>query len=206
VREVDAHDPVVPVLDRPASVARMTNGEMMVTRARFSMDGPDAIWVTIPLARPMVFALLGVLALIVVTGVVALGGVLKQGPMGSFISFAVGDLMLGLHNFLSGLLVVMVVAHLTGVLFESRREGENLALAMINGRKRREPGTVVGDAVAGDWPLHCWGCGHDCRRDTACCAAQTRRAAHHAGPRCQRCRDTKQLPLAIDAFPALDLY
>jgi hypothetical protein len=104
-----------------------------------------------PLGGAMVFAVLAVLALIVVSGVVALGGELKQGPLGAFISFAAGDLTLGLHNFLSGLLVAMVIAHLAGVVFESHREGENLAIAMVTGHKQPQPG-----AIPAPWPARLW--------------------------------------------------
>ncbi len=93
-----------------------------------------------PLGAMMVFALIGVLTLIVVTGVITLGGQDKQGPLAAFVSFAAGSLQRQVHKALALLLVAMVVAHLAGVVFESRAEAENLTAAMITGRKRGEPG------------------------------------------------------------------
>lgn len=89
-----------------------------------------------PLGGAMVLALLLVLGLIVATGTVVLGGFVKQGPLAAFTSFATGRSLIGLHKLLSLLLVAMVAAHLWGVWFESRREGENLAEAMLTGRKQ----------------------------------------------------------------------
>lgn len=93
-----------------------------------------------PLGAMMVYALLVVLGLIVLTGVIALGGQDKQGPLAAFVSFATGSLQRQIHKALALLLVAMVLAHLAGVLFESRHERENLTAAMVTGRKRAEPG------------------------------------------------------------------
>jgi cytochrome b len=95
-----------------------------------------------PLGSIMVFALLGVLALIVTTGVITLGGQDKQGPLAAFTPFAVGWSIRGIHKLLALLVLAMVVFHLGGVLFESRHEHENLTAAMITGRKRPEPGLL----------------------------------------------------------------
>lgn len=100
-----------------------------------------------PLGGAMVFALLAVLALIVITGTVVLGGFVKQGPLAAFTSFALGRQFIGVHKLLSLLLVAMVAAHLWGVWFESRREGENLAEAMVTGRKHG----AAGDPLPGRW-------------------------------------------------------
>jgi cytochrome b len=92
-----------------------------------------------PLGAMMVFALLGVLAAIVLTGAVALGGMFKQGPLGAFASFAIGWQWLGLHQALAVLLLVMVGLHLAGVAFETWRARENLVAAMITGAKSAVP-------------------------------------------------------------------
>jgi cytochrome b len=126
-----------------------------------------------PLGAAMVFALLGVLALISVTGVIALGGELKQGPFASFFNFTVGDLSLGLHNFLAGLLVALVVSHLAGVGFETWRERENLALAMVTGRKLPESG-----AAAVPWRARLWLAGAICLIGGAGAAAGLTLLAH----------------------------
>ncbi len=95
-----------------------------------------------PLGALMVFGLLAVLLAMVLTGVIALGGVFKQGPLGAFIGFAVGWQWLGLHQALAWLLLVMVGAHLAGVAFETRRARENLVAAMVTGVKSADPPAV----------------------------------------------------------------
>lgn len=104
-----------------------------------------------PLGAVMVFALLLVLAGLVATGTVALGGMLKQGPLAPFLSYATGRAWFSLHQPLAWLLLAMIAAHLGGVAFESRRTRENLARAMLTGRKRGpdEPACWRGHPVAG---------------------------------------------------------
>lgn len=88
-----------------------------------------------PLGSLMVFGLLLVSLAICGTGVVALGGYLKQGPLAAFLSFATGRTALSLHNALAILLAVMIGAHLAGVAMETLLTRENLVRAMITGRK-----------------------------------------------------------------------
>jgi cytochrome b len=92
-----------------------------------------------PLGAMMVFALLAVLAAIGLTGVIALGGMLKQGPLRAFLSYSTGTQALDLHNLLAILLLAMVGAHLAGVAFESFRSRENLVAAMLTGDKPAHP-------------------------------------------------------------------
>ena len=65
-----------------------------------------------PLGAMMVFALLLVLAVIVLTGTVALGGMFKQGPLAALSLFTTGWRALGIHQAFAVLLLVMVGAHL----------------------------------------------------------------------------------------------
>ena len=90
----------------------------------------------------MVFALLLVLAAIVLTGPAALGGMLKQGPLAAFVSYAAGRSWLDVHQALAILLLVLVAGHLAGVAFETWRSGENLVAAMVTGRKSAFPVAV----------------------------------------------------------------
>ncbi|MDA8049814.1 MAG: cytochrome b/b6 domain-containing protein [Rhodospirillales bacterium] len=93
-----------------------------------------------PLGALMVFGLFTVLAALVGTGLVVLGGMLAEGPVASFTSYAVGRPLLFVHGGLAVLLVLMIAGHLGGVAFESRR-GEHLVRAMISGAKRVGPRT-----------------------------------------------------------------
>ena len=88
-----------------------------------------------PLGAAMVFLLLGVLILLILTGVVALGGALKQGPLAFVATFSAGASAREIHELLAIALLAMIAAHLAGVAFESWRMRENLAKAMLTGRK-----------------------------------------------------------------------
>lgn len=89
-----------------------------------------------PLGALMVFALLGSISIIVLTGVAVLGGQFKQGPLKAFVSFAGAMSYRELHSVVAIALLVLIGGHLAGVIFESWRTRENLAAAMITGKKR----------------------------------------------------------------------
>lgn len=89
-----------------------------------------------PLGAMMVFALLPALSGIVITGVAVLGGAYKQGPLKSFLSFSAGWGARDIHGLLAYVLLALVAGHIAGVVFESTRTGENLAVSMVTGRKR----------------------------------------------------------------------
>ena len=92
-----------------------------------------------PLGAMMVFAFIAVLTAITLSGTLVLGGLLKQGPLRAFLSYAAGRQWLGVHNVLAILLLVMIGAHLAGVAFESWRGQENLLAAMLTGDKPFQP-------------------------------------------------------------------
>lgn len=96
-----------------------------------------------PLGGAMVLALIATILGVATTGAVLLGGVLKTGPFAALIPFAVGDVFSEVHEFLAILLLVLIAAHVGGVIFESRRHKENLARAMITGKKRRFAKDVI---------------------------------------------------------------
>lgn len=89
-----------------------------------------------PLGALMVYALLAVVLALAVTGVWTLGGVLRQGPLAALTTYANGRTAKEIHELVAWGVIGLVALHLAGVLFESRRESENLARAMVTGRKR----------------------------------------------------------------------
>jgi cytochrome b len=88
-----------------------------------------------PLGATMILALLAALALLTLTGLVALGGELKQGPLAFFTRFTVGHDAREIHEWLAAGLIGLVSLHLAGVAIESLRTRENLVRAMVSGTK-----------------------------------------------------------------------
>lgn len=89
-----------------------------------------------PLGALMVFALLVSISAIVLTGVAVLGGQFKQGPLKAFVSFAGAMTYREIHSAVAIALLVLIGGHVAGVIFESCRTRENLAIAMVTGKKR----------------------------------------------------------------------
>ena len=88
-----------------------------------------------PLGAMMIVALLLALGLLTATGLVALGGELKQGPFAAFTSFVTGHDAKAIHQFLAYGLLGLIVLHVAGVAMESLRIRENIVRAMLTGRK-----------------------------------------------------------------------
>jgi cytochrome b len=96
-----------------------------------------------PLGGWMVVLLLAAVALLALTGTITLGGSLKSGPLAFVTPFAVGEVVRRLHKLLALGLLGLVLLHLGGVVLESRRTRENLARAMVDGRKQSRPGDLT---------------------------------------------------------------
>ena len=96
-----------------------------------------------PLGGAMIVALLAAVALLGFTGVVVLGGTLKAGPLAFVTPFAAGEAFRAIHQFIAYALIGLIVAHIGGAIFESRRTHENLVMAMVDGRKVFRPGDVM---------------------------------------------------------------
>ena len=92
-----------------------------------------------PLGGLMVYALLGMGLLMVATGMATLGGIERLGPVAPLFSVQSGEIARLVHTAAAFLLVAMILAHISGVAFESRREKQNLARAMVTGNKSAVP-------------------------------------------------------------------
>jgi cytochrome b len=89
-----------------------------------------------PVAAVMVILLLSSIALLAFSGMVMIASE-AQGPLaGTFFSSWNGEWMEEIHEFLADFTLLLVFAHLAGVLFSSLLEGENLVKAMWTGRKK----------------------------------------------------------------------
>ena len=88
-----------------------------------------------PLGSLMALALLAVIFLSVMTGVITLGGVDKQGPLAFAVTYVSGKAAQRVHLALAYGLLALIAGHLLGVAYESIQAGANLPLAMITGKK-----------------------------------------------------------------------
>jgi cytochrome b len=88
-----------------------------------------------PLGALMVFALLSLIFLLAISGAVSLGGELKQGPLASATTYAVGVDGRRIHKLLAYGLIGLIVLHLLGVAFETSISKERIILAMFDGYK-----------------------------------------------------------------------
>jgi cytochrome b len=88
-----------------------------------------------PLGSLMALALLAVISLSLMTGVITLGGVDKQGPLAFAVTYVSGKAAQRLHLALAYSLLALIAGHLLGVAYESIQARANLLLAMITGKK-----------------------------------------------------------------------
>lgn len=88
-----------------------------------------------PLGGLAIFLILGLLAFIVSSGMLALGGAFQQGPMAGYFSFALGDGFREAHEFLANSLAAVIALHIGGVVAESILTRDNLFTAMVHGLK-----------------------------------------------------------------------
>lgn len=88
-----------------------------------------------PLGALMIVALLGTVFLLLLTGLTGLGGVFKTGPLGFAATYDLGTFTLSVHKLLAIFIMVLIVLHIGGAVFEGIRTKENLVKAMVTGKK-----------------------------------------------------------------------
>jgi cytochrome b len=89
-----------------------------------------------PLGAAMVIVLLLGVALVSFTGMVIIASE-GNGPLaGTVFSTLSGDWVEDVHEFFANFTLLMVMAHVSGVLVSSFLEGENLVKSMVTGRKK----------------------------------------------------------------------
>lgn len=96
-----------------------------------------------PIGTMMIVALLMTLSILVVTGTIALGGALKQGPLAFVSTFAAGTEAIEWHAAAAWLLLALIGGHVLGIATESVRTRENLVAAMVHGDKQFPAGAVT---------------------------------------------------------------
>jgi cytochrome b len=89
-----------------------------------------------PLGAAMVITLLMSITLLAFSGMVLIAGE-GQGPLAAtFLGTWGGGWMEKVHEFLANFTLLLVVVHVSGVVFSSFLDGENLVKAMVTGRKK----------------------------------------------------------------------
>jgi len=92
-----------------------------------------------PVAAVMVVALLVSIALVAFSGMALIASE-GEGPLaGTLFASLNGETMEEIHEFFANFTLLLVFAHVAGVVVSSFLEGENLVRSMITGRKKERP-------------------------------------------------------------------
>jgi cytochrome b len=120
---------------RFTSFVRSRRAVMQHLKAMLTFKAPHYLGHN-PAAAVMVILLLTSIALVAFSGMV-LVACEGQGPLAATIfSTWHGEWVEEFHEFFANFTLLLVFCHLAGVLFSSLLEGENLAKAMVTGRKK----------------------------------------------------------------------
>ncbi len=121
----------------PISIASLKdNARSLLTRDGREWPGHP------PLAAVAMLLMLALVAVMVMTGVVQLGGHEGMGPLRGLVSFAQSSVPRSIHSVVANLLGALIGLHLLGVLVESRLHKYNLAKSMITGQ-RKTPAVIT---------------------------------------------------------------
>lgn len=101
---------------------------------RFIGHNPAGSWA--------IYLLLVLGLLVVITGLLVFGGEEQQGPLAGLLNFPQGRFAREFHEWLSWLMLGVVIIHLIGVLVESLMHRENLVIAMLTGFKSSAAGAM----------------------------------------------------------------
>ncbi|MBK1634579.1 cytochrome b/b6 domain-containing protein [Rhodovulum adriaticum] len=141
-------------------LARIVWGVLGSTHARFAdfLPHPRAVIAHMfgngprhlghnPLGALMVLAIIGAITALTVTGLIGLGGWLRNGPFAADLGTAGGRQALELHELLAWAVLAMVALHLPGVFHERHRRSDPLIRAMLTGRKPARAGDARAHAA-----------------------------------------------------------
>lgn len=109
---------------------------------RFLGHNPAGSWA--------IYLLLGLGLLIVITGLLTFGGEERHGPLAGLLNFSQGRFAHEFHEWLSWLMLGVVIIHVIGVLVESLLHRENLVVAMLTGFKSSVAGAI---STASHWKV-----------------------------------------------------
>ena len=93
-----------------------------------------------PLGALSVFALLGLLALQVATGLPGNDDIAFRGPLFDIVGKALSDRMTGIHKLSINLLFALIALHVAAIMFYARVRKDNLVKPMITGWKEHPQG------------------------------------------------------------------
>jgi cytochrome b len=97
-----------------------------------------------PLGALSVLAMLGTLALLVLTGLFANDDIAFEGPLYALVGKEFSDRLAGIHRLIEPLIILLVVAHLGAIIFYVRFKKEVLIMPMVTGWK------VMRSGMSGD--------------------------------------------------------